>query len=254
MEAAGPQLLFKSLTAMPGYYVMWSGSIIEGARVCGVVGPFGPEVRHFASGQWQAWQQTVLRVFQLQLETMRLLGLAAAAPAAAGTAAAGADITSSNSSTNSSSSAAVHGKCSSSSSSSSSQVKWRFLLDLQQSSPCWAAAAAEFGAKWPDFTLGGAQSTFVTPRRPQPAPPTVAEAMYADAVAVCRTLAAEAPLPLVCNNPGCRNLAGVSEAAAAAKRCSGCKCRYCGLACQKADWKRHKPTCQRMAAAGMTCL
>ena len=31
------------------------------------------------------------------------------------------------------------------------------------------------------------------------------------------------------------------------QRCSGCDCvRYCGLECQKADWKSHKPFCKKL--------
>jgi hypothetical protein len=63
-------------------------------------------------------------------------------------------------------------------------------------------------------------------------------------------LVAAAPLPLVCNNPGCENMAGVSEAGGARKVCAGCRCRYCSAACQAADWRRHKRACKRMAAAG----
>jgi hypothetical protein len=48
---------------------------------------------------------------------------------------------------------------------------------------------------------------------------------YAEALELCRALAAAAPLPVVCNNPNCDNLAGVSEAAAASKLCAGCRCR-----------------------------
>jgi hypothetical protein len=70
---------------------------------------------------------------------------------------------------------------------------------------------------------------------------------------LCRALVAAAPLPLVCNNPGCEAMAGLSEAAAARKVCAGCRCRYCSAACQAADWRRHKRACKRMAAAGQAC-
>jgi hypothetical protein len=39
----------------------------------------------------------------------------------------------------------------------------------------------------------------------------------------CRQLLGSLPLPELCNNLSCSNLAGISEAAAAKKRCSGCK-------------------------------
>jgi hypothetical protein len=77
---------------------------------------------------------------------------------------------------------------------------------------------------------------------------------YADALELCMALAAAAPLPVVCNNPSCENLAGVSEAAAASRKCAGCKCRYCSAACQQADWLRHKRACKRMVAACQACV
>jgi hypothetical protein len=70
-------------------------------------------------------------------------------------------------------------------------------------------------------------------------------------LAVCRTLVALAPLPVVCNNPGCGELSGVSEAAAARYVCAGCGCRYCSAACQAAGWRGHKKACRRMAAYGV---
>jgi hypothetical protein len=77
--------------------------------------------------------------------------------------------------------------------------------------------------------------------------------MYTTALQLCRALVAAAPLPLVCNNPGCKAMVGLSEAAAARKVCAGCRCRYCSAACQAADWRRHKRACKRMAAAGQAC-
>jgi hypothetical protein len=75
--------------------------------------------------------------------------------------------------------------------------------------------------------------------------------LYHDSMAVCRTLVAVAPLPVVCNNPGCSDLIGVSEAAAVRYVCAGCGCRYCSAACQAAGWRSHKKACRRMAACGM---
>jgi hypothetical protein len=77
--------------------------------------------------------------------------------------------------------------------------------------------------------------------------------LYSDALVLCKALVAALPLPLVCNNPGCETLGGVSEVASARKVCAGCRCRYCSAACQAADWKRHKKACRRMAAAGQAC-
>jgi hypothetical protein len=80
---------------------------------------------------------------------------------------------------------------------------------------------------------------------------TGSEQLYADALQLCRTLTAAAPITVVCNNPSCENLAGVREAAASCKACAGCSCRYCSVACQRADWKRHKRACRQLAAAGV---
>jgi hypothetical protein len=57
----------------------------------------------------------------------------------------------------------------------------------------------------------------------------------------------EVPSPVGCNNPGCVNLRGLSEAETAAKACGGCKvARYCSQECQRGHWKVHRPTCQRL--------
>jgi hypothetical protein len=126
-------------------------------------------------------------------------------------------------------------------------VQWGYLLQLQQSSPRWAAAVAAYEAgcwdllrqpfdlntKWQHIssTPGGWEQ--VTQQ-------------YRAAVELCRVPAAEAPLPVICNNIGCENFAGVSEAAAACKKCARCSCRYCNRACQEADYQRHKAACRRM--------
>jgi hypothetical protein len=72
--------------------------------------------------------------------------------------------------------------------------------------------------------------------------------LYADALQLCRAVAAAALLLRVCNHLGCGNLAGCSEAAAAAKVCGGCGAGYCSAACQAADRRRHKHACRRMKA------
>jgi hypothetical protein len=60
-------------------------------------------------------------------------------------------------------------------------------------------------------------------------------------------------IPHACNNPGCRNVSGPSEAQLVGGRsciCAGCRtARYCGRACQRAAWRQHKPLCKAMAAA-----
>jgi hypothetical protein len=57
-----------------------------------------------------------------------------------------------------------------------------------------------------------------------------------------------------CNNPGCSNTAGLSEASIVSGKgcvCAGCKvARYCGKPCHVAHWKvAHKRVCKVLAAA-----
>jgi hypothetical protein len=63
-------------------------------------------------------------------------------------------------------------------------------------------------------------------------------------------------IPHACNNPGCGNLTGPSEAQLVGGRsciCAGCRtARYCGRACQRAAWRQHKPVCKALAAAAAT--
>ena len=60
-----------------------------------------------------------------------------------------------------------------------------------------------------------------------------------------------------CAHVGCTTMAGASEAAMRrGKLCGSCQVlRYCGPACQKADWRGHKAACrelQRREAAAIT--
>jgi hypothetical protein len=57
-----------------------------------------------------------------------------------------------------------------------------------------------------------------------------------------------------CSHLGCANLRGPSAEGLVAGRkgvvCGGCRvARYCSLACQQADWPRHRRMCRRLAAA-----
>ena len=53
-----------------------------------------------------------------------------------------------------------------------------------------------------------------------------------------------------CAHPCCTTIVGAHEAdAPRGKLCSGCRrVRYCGPACQKADWRAHKAACRELAA------
>ncbi|KAL4451939.1 hypothetical protein ABPG75_007601 [Micractinium tetrahymenae] len=52
-----------------------------------------------------------------------------------------------------------------------------------------------------------------------------------------------------CANPACATLEGGSEAALKTRRCSACKAvRFCGEACSRQDWRRHKVACRLLAA------
>jgi hypothetical protein len=168
-----------------------------------------------------------------------------------------------------------------SSNSSSTYVRWQYLLRLHESRKL-SAAADVFSAKWSQDVVqsvldrykeqegaGDAAIAALTveeldalERRGglEGLRATIAvsneellqrQQLYQDVLGYCRTLTAVAPLPVVCNNPGCCELSRVSEAAAAHYVCAGCGCRYCSAACQAAGWRSHKKACRRMAACGM---
>ena len=61
---------------------------------------------------------------------------------------------------------------------------------------------------------------------------------------------ARALATLRCANVRCRNLAGAAEADVRGRKCSGCfVVRYCGAACQQADWRAgHKRVCASLKA------
>jgi hypothetical protein len=269
MEAAGPEVYFDSMMARPVFRLRWmSASATAGARFCTQqTRPSGGYHQHNVEVQWQVWQMRVLQAMQLLWAAFKSVGIAASIPAAgdpAAAAAAAADSTTAAGATAASTtlagdagadpevdntSSSIGSTNNSSGSRANQQVKWGYLLRLQQCSPQWAAAVAAYEGKQPNWEQVAAASL----------PSTAAAAeqhsqQYAEAIGLCRALAAAAPLPVLCNNPSCGNMDGVSEAAAASKACAGCRCRYCSVACQKADWKRHKIACRRMAAAGQACV
>jgi hypothetical protein len=171
---------------------------------------------------------------------------------------------------------------SSSSSTSGAGVRchWQYLLRLHESRKL-AAAAAAFSARWSQdevqsvlqryqeqsdavvavwraLTMEEKQALDDSGEEEIPTDVVISDRellqrqqIYRDALVFCRTLVAVAPLPVVCNNPGCGELSGVSEAAAARYVCAGCGCRYCSAACQAAGWRGHKKACRRMAACGL---
>jgi hypothetical protein len=273
MQTARAELLYKCLLRRPKFTVMWlSEEQHRSGHTTRDPGPRPGNGEEQHSGQlrfWQYWQQRVLQALQPLLASMRSLGMAPAAPTAAAAAAVGpaanlqasagpmtgmlADEEASSALDQSSSSSSTGSPSnegssrSNSSSSSAQQVKWGYLLWLQQCSPRWAAAVAAFDAKWPDWE---AVATADLPASLAAAAAEQLTERFDDAASLCRVLAAAAPITVVCNNLKCDNLAGVSEAAASCKACSGCSCRCCSVACQRADWRRLKDACRQLAAAG----
>jgi hypothetical protein len=167
MEAAGPQLLFDSVMAQPGF----GSALTAASHVATDLGriialhvtelqPMGGQQQHSVLGQWQCWQLAVLHATGTLFGALNLLGLVldmpaseVAADAAAATTATSAALTpartgptssneghdapitaadgSGNSSSGSSSSAAPSSSSSAPSSSSSQQVQWSYLLQVQ---------------------------------------------------------------------------------------------------------------------------
>jgi hypothetical protein len=262
MEAAGPEVHLKSLLGRPDFRMRWlnePSTDAEAVFSTQQFGPSGTEDQHNAEVQWQKWQLAALQTMQHLWAAFKSVGIApsaaaeaAAAPASTTAAAAASETLAGDACAypqeQSTASSAVS-TSSSNSSSAGQQIKWGYLLRLQQCSPQWAAAVAAYEASQPDWDKVQAGSL----------PSTAAAAaeqhsqQYAEALNLCRALAAAAPLPVVCNNPSCENTEGVGEAAAASKACAGCRCRYCSVVCQRADWKRHKRACRRMAVDGVAC-
>jgi hypothetical protein len=272
VEAAGPEVYCESLLGRPVFYTRWlnepAGSSPAGDTYSmQQVHPTSSEDEHNVEGQWQGWQLLVLQVMQHLWGAFKSVGIAtsaaaagepAAAAAAASTSASGTGVAAASKTLAGDASAHPQARSTSSSTGSTSnsngssagqQVKWGYLLRLQQCSPQWAAAVAAYEASHPNRVE--VQAAVL------PSTAAAAEQLsqqYAEALGLCRALVAASPLPVVCNNPSCENTDGVSEAAAASKARAGCRCRYCSVACQKADWKRHRGACRRMAAAGQACL
>jgi hypothetical protein len=268
IEAAGPEVHLKSRLGEPGFRMRWVNDTATADAVFydHLVHPYGTEEQRNADAQWQGWQLHVLQVMKELWAAVKSVGLAPSAAAAGEPAAAAAAAAASSSAAADATSEALagdsgedpQGRSTSSSIGSTSdsnrsnggqQGKWGYLLRLRQCSPQWAAAAAAYEANqpnWEEVEAGAWPSTAAAAEH--------LSQQYAEAIGLCRALVAAAPLRVVCNNPSCANTEGVSEAAAASKACAGCRCRYCSVACQRADWKRHKGACRRMAAAAQACV
>jgi hypothetical protein len=249
MEAAGPAVCARGSPKM-----RWvrHHNLGDAMYLSHSVSRYNMGLPHSVQTHWQAWQVYVPRLMRRLLAAFRCAGIA---PPEAATGDLAVTATSTGGSSSSSAGGgdpmAAGGSSSSSSASSNQQVKWGYMLRLQQINPQWAAAMAAYEAKqqdWEEVTTG--------------APPSSAAAaadakqrtqQCTEAIELCRALVAAAPVTVICNNPSCENLGGVSEAAAACKACVGCGCRYCCVACQRSDWKRHKQACRLLAAAGVSC-
>jgi hypothetical protein len=213
-------------------------------------------------GQWRVWQHSMLKAFAQLYRMLSAAGLTAPSAMAAAEAAAAAP--------------AAAAAAPAVESNGTRRIKWGYLLHLQQHSS-WCEATAVFTSSWPDVmadierldtefvfkedstetsssSSGGTanvEAGSTDTRSSQQ--PVDGDKLHADALQLCRAVVAAAPLPLVCNNLRCGNLAGSSETKAAVKMCAGCRCRYCSAACQEADWRHHRSACKAMVAAGMTC-
>jgi hypothetical protein len=259
MQVAGPETLLQSLLAAPTYFVAW-GATADMLNMAKAKLAYNVDADATSKCAQELWQYVNMPIASWLWRSLATLGVVkagsqaeAAAAAVASSAIGGAQQPTD---AQASSSCTVNqANIGSSSSSSSELVRWGYLLQLQQASSQWAAAMQSFTDEGFDKVLemcteAGAGSSAdrdvhnTTCQRSQ---------LLEGAMQLLKALAAAAPLPVVCNNPSCKNLAAMSEAAAAGKRCASCRCRYCSVACQQADWRRHKHACRRMAAAGEVC-
>jgi hypothetical protein len=216
-----------------------------------------PGRQRSVAGLWEVWQRSALQVFAQLFVALTLLGLLPQ-DAARGT---GPGVTADATAGSSSSSAGL---------SSIKQTKWAYFLELgiAENQSVVEAASALDNSPWADVLSRlflsdklvadflRADSRVVSDRSAGPVPAEHAardSQLYTTSLELCRAVVAAAPLPLGCSNPGCENMAGVSEASAARKVCAGCHCRYCSAACRVADRRKHRHACRRMAAAGQAC-
>jgi hypothetical protein len=159
MEAAGPDVYFNSLLGRPVFRMRWlNNPAIIGQVFCTQqLVPYGEEDQHNAEVQWQVWQLRVLQAMQYLWAAFKSVGVAPFTKVAAQPAAAAASTSAAAASETLAGDAHVdpHERSKSSSNNSGSsagqQVKWGYLLRLQQCSSQWAAAVAAYEANQPDW-------------------------------------------------------------------------------------------------------
>jgi hypothetical protein len=119
--------------------------------------------------------------------------------------------------------AAAAGADSNSSTVQQPTVVWDSLLQLQawlQQSSSKTSSSSSSNSHAAD----GSSTSTINPAAAAAAAAAAADGRTAStAQEACMQLVAALPLPELCNNLSCSNLGGISEAAAAKKRCSGCK-------------------------------
>jgi hypothetical protein len=128
-----------------------------------------------------------------------------------------------------------------------SRLQWDYVMQQVQNSSIWTTAIVVFDSKW--------SSGLVLLAAGQLGDANTAE----EAVGSCMQMHCSCAghwqqqrrCRSSCNNPHRSNLAEATEKALAAKQCAGCRCRHCSAVCQRADWKRHRPACKAMVAAGL---
>jgi hypothetical protein len=237
VQEAASQLLFHPIMTSPAGMAAWWH------RACATSDAWQPRLA-LAGGQDESsveasmlsWQRGLVTAAEDLVLALQRLGVASAAG---------------DNSSSSDSSSSVHG---SRSSSSSKQVRWSYLLRLQQSSPKWAAAVAAIHHKQPRFAQhdqsGSDQHAATSSSGLDCDDVALVQQQYDDALQLLRALVAAAPVTVGCSSLACQNLAGVRDTAAAESRCSRCKCcHYCSTACQVADWLLHKQVCRKLAAS-----